>query len=396
MNVTTPLYDPSWMAQTTVRRGDIQLLRVPANIRGANVTLGELGVHIISSHEITVYAINKEMYSTDAFIAYPVEALGSDYVAITWDEVPEIMVASITDGTTVTFDISKSFTEPLYYDNTIYSAGDVLTVTLDAYQTFHIISRYGDLSGTRIKSSSPISVFSGNYKTIVEDTNTYETSDHLVEQLVSTQSWGTEFVTFPSPDRKVGDYFRVYASEDGIEYRHNGTTYSLDMNEYRTHNVPSDEYYWLSSNKGIQVAMFSKTIGNDSTEDGLYGGDPAMSLCVPVGLYGSDYTWSTVTTTVGNFTNYIIVVLLTNYTHELVLDNVNINATWKSVHGNSDYVGTFINVSPGAHTIYNIQPAHSFLGIAYGNAEYNSYAYASGLRLGSINVVSFDALLILG
>lgn len=390
MNVTTPLYDPSWMAQTTVSRGDIQLLRVPATIRGAGVTLDGLGVRIISSQEITVYAINKEMYSTDAFIAYPVETLGSDYIAITWDGVPIIMVASITDGTTVTFNISVSFTEPLYYGSTTYSGGDVLTVTLDAYQTFHIISQYGDLSGTRIKSSSPISVFSGNYKTVVAGTNTEDTSDHLVEQLVATQSWGTEFVTFPSPDRNVGDYFRVYASEDGTEYTHNGTTYALDMNEYNTHNVSSDEYYWVSSNKGIQVAMFSKTIGNASANDGLYGGDPAMSLCVPVALYGSDYTWSTVTTTVGNFTNYIIVVSLQNYTDELVLDNENINATWKSVLGNGDYVGTFINVSPGAHSIYNILPAHSFLGIAYGNAEYNSYAYASGLRLSSINLVSFD------
>ena len=388
VNITTPLYDSSWLSQTTVSRGNIELLYVTTDIRGEGVQLGDLGVYISASEEITVYSVNKEVYSTDAFIAYPIDSLGDDYIAATWTKVPEIMVAAVTDATTITFTFPATYTESFSYSGISYTGGDSLSVTLDTYQTFHIYSALGDLTGTRMTGNTEFTAFSGNYKTPVTDTGTKAASDHLVEQLVPVKALGKEFVTFPSPDRNVGDYVRVIAAEDATTYVMDSTTYTLDQNEYDTHNLDSETYHWISSNKGVLVVAYSKTIGIDNSGDGPYGGDPAMSMVVPVALYGSDYTWSTVTTTAGDFQNYIIVVTLETYIADLMLDNAVANANWTQVIGNTDYVGAIINVSPGAHSIYNAVPAHTFLGLAYGNAEFNSYAYASGMRLASINLVS--------
>ncbi|XP_060570175.1 uncharacterized protein LOC132728545 [Ruditapes philippinarum] len=218
------------------------------------------------------------------------------------------------------------------------------------------------------------------------DTNTEITSDHLVEQLVPTQSWGKNFITFPSPERVIGDFVRIFASEDNTIYTVDGVDHTLQANEYDIHNFPQNQYTWVNASKGIQVAVYSKTIGKSYTNDGVNGGDPAISICAPVELYHADYTWSTVTTTSGDFNNYIIVVTLRDYADDLVLDNANMTATWVDVLGNSDYIGTFVSVSPGSHNIYNTVPAHPFLGIAYGNAQYNSYAYAAGTRLAPINL----------
>lgn len=389
INVTTPLFDPAWISQTTVSRGNIQMLTVPTTIRGADVALGNLGVYITSDQDITVYSVNKEKYSTDAFIAYPVDSLGDDYIAASWTTVPEIMVAGVTDGTDVQITLSTSYTGSFDYNGLTYTGGDSLSVTVDRFQTFHIYSASGDLSGTRITANQDFTAFSGNYKTAVTDTNTQSTSDHLVEQLTPTKAYGKEFITFASPDRNVGDYLRVFAAEDSTTVTIDGSSYTINSNEYVTLNLPSDTYYWVSADKGVLAVMYSKTIGVSGSGDGPNGGDPAMSMCVPVALYGSDYTWSTVTTTVGDFNNYIIVVTKAIWKDELVLDNANFSATWVDVIGNTDYVGTVLNVSPGAHSIYNSIPAHTFLGIAYGNAEYNSYAYASGMRLTAINLVRF-------
>ena len=40
------------------------------------------GILIRSTKEIIVYAINKERYSTGAFIAYPLDVLGTEYYVI--------------------------------------------------------------------------------------------------------------------------------------------------------------------------------------------------------------------------------------------------------------------------------------------------------------------------
>jgi hypothetical protein len=34
------------------------------------------------------------------------------------------------------------------------------------------------------------------------------------------------------------------------------------------------------------------------------------------------------------------------------------------------------NIAPGSHSIYNNDPAATFMSIAFGNAQTNSYAYA--------------------
>jgi hypothetical protein len=377
------------LQQLTVSRGTITPLNIPATIRGEGTSIAGLGVHFISTEDITVYAVNKEKFSTDGFVAYPVDAIGNDYVAVSSVDTPEIMVAAVTDGTDVSFQISNSYADSFSYQGVTYAAGDTLTVTIDRFQTFHLFSALGDLSGTRITSTAPISAFSGNYKTSVLDTNTEITSDHLVEQLVPTQSWGKNFITFPSPERVIGDFVRIFASEDNTIYTVDGVDHTLQANEYDIHNFPQNQYTWVNASKGIQVAVYSKTIGKSYTNDGVNGGDPAISICAPVELYHADYTWSTVTTTAGDFNNYIIVVTLRDYADDLVLDNANMTATWVDVLGNSDYIGTFVSVSPGSHNIYNTVPAHPFLGIAYGNAQYNSYAYAAGTRLAPINLVSY-------
>ena len=63
-----------------------------------------------------------------------------------------------------------------------------------------------DLTGTKIISNRPISVFSGSAWTSV---GTEFMGDHLVEQLIPDNNWGSDYVTAPLSTRTSGDILRI-------------------------------------------------------------------------------------------------------------------------------------------------------------------------------------------
>lgn len=130
------------------------------------------------------------------------------------------MVVAVNDATTMDFHFPGTFTaNDVFYEGVLYNGNSTLTITLDRFETFHILSWSGDLTGTRINANSEFAAFSGGYKVAIKDGDlTEQTSDHLVEQLMPTQAWGKEFISFPSPERTLGDYLRVTAAEDGTTY----------------------------------------------------------------------------------------------------------------------------------------------------------------------------------
>jgi outer membrane protein W len=63
---------------------DIEKITLSNGLRGVDVELGNKGVLISATQEITVFGVNKEQYSTDGFVAFPTDTLGTEYVLITW------------------------------------------------------------------------------------------------------------------------------------------------------------------------------------------------------------------------------------------------------------------------------------------------------------------------
>lgn len=66
-----------------------------------------------------------------------------------------------------------------------------------------------DLSGTRIQSSAPVNVYSGNIRvkvSQVENGANINTGsrDHIVEQLTPVNTWGSVFNIQPIPGRTFG------------------------------------------------------------------------------------------------------------------------------------------------------------------------------------------------
>ena len=58
-------------------------------------------MHVTATGEISVYSVNKELKSTDAYISLPVDVLGTEYYAITYIAEAELLVVGTQDNTTV-------------------------------------------------------------------------------------------------------------------------------------------------------------------------------------------------------------------------------------------------------------------------------------------------------
>lgn len=82
---------------------------------------------------------------------------------------------------------------------------------------FQAQTRKGDLTGTHIKSTKKIGVYSGNVRAYVLPKKSW---DHLAEQLPPVHSWGKKFAIVPTPMRtNTGDTIRFISAKAGTEVK---------------------------------------------------------------------------------------------------------------------------------------------------------------------------------
>ncbi|MGH2846436.1 MAG: IgGFc-binding protein, partial [Thermoleophilaceae bacterium] len=207
----------------SVTPGSVTTVNLPVNAQQQSSDAVEnLGIHVTAGDEVTVYGLNRRSASTDAYLGLPVDALGTEYINLGYQNVSVVnanqfgIVAS-QDATTVT--ITPTAATPGH------PAGTAYTVHLDQGETYLLRDTNGqpsDLSGSIITADKPIAVFGGHQCANIPAGNT--ACDHIVEQLTATSQWGQSFLSMPLATRANGDTFRVLASEDNTTVQLNGST----------------------------------------------------------------------------------------------------------------------------------------------------------------------------
>lgn len=215
VTVTAPSYNPSLLRETVVTRGTVSKLTLPSSLRGTGSAAENKGVLIESTEEITVYCVNKETYSTDAFVAVPTEALGTAYYIMTYRTNPAMMFVGTEDSTDVHIVLPSPPSQPIniVFGGVTYIDGDVLKLRINRFETVHLYQEQTnvDFTGTLIQANKPVAVFSGNRKIPVPILA--GSGDHVVEQMSPINTWGKEFVYVSTPDRTTGDLVRILAAE---------------------------------------------------------------------------------------------------------------------------------------------------------------------------------------
>lgn len=346
-------------------------------------------VYVTATDEISVYGVNNQENSADAFLAKPVDVLGTNYYTVSYSpsiSATQLAIGAAYDQTSVSIKLPDVDSLSVRYEGTTYTGGATITISMDKLDTIQLQSAE-DLTGAHITSDKPVSVFSGNQKTRVGSGGT---KDHMCVHLPPVETWGMEFVTAPTPSKTIGDYFRVIASEDDTDVT---ITEKGDYNiplagGYHQVSLASNKHYLITTNKPVMVAQIVKT------QTGSDKGDPSMLIIPPTVLFSSDYTFTTPKYAEGSpYSNFLTVILPYSERRRVYLDDVLISRSgWIRIRDASpDLAAKLISVGDGTHRVRHESPIVPMGVYLYGYESFESYAFTPGMLLAPINVVSMRA-----
>jgi RHS repeat-associated protein len=331
------------------------------------------GIHVTSQQPVTVYGLNQRTFTSDAFLALPVPALGTDHFVASWGNLSfqflsEFGIVAPENGTIVTITPSATTGSRL--------AGVPYNVTLNQGQTYlllnSVISAAGDLTGSRITANKPIAVFSGHMSANVPLDGGC-CADHLVEQIPPTTTWGKRFATVPLASRTKGDVFRYIAAEDGTAVYLNGQlAATINKGQWleRLIKVPTE----VITTKPILVAQYSTGIFFDPPASGK--ADPFLMIVPPYSQFLNHYTITTPPT--GFAFNWVNVVAPTAAAGSITLDGTPIPAASFTPIGISGFSGAQVAITVGTH---NLDGPSAFGVFTYGYNQDEGYGYPGGMSL---------------
>jgi hypothetical protein len=332
-----------------------------------------LGVHVTAGAEVTVYGLNRIVFTTDAYLGLPTDILGTSYRAISYTSLGgsyggEIGVVATQPSTTVTITPKV--------DLLGHPAGTPFSVSMNQGDAYQLNDDAADTTGTLITADKPIAVFGGHK--CVNIPPGYGYCDHLVEQLPPTSAWGKNFVSMPLATRLGGDTFRILAAEAGTDVTINGSLAvgGLGAGDYYEQII--DGPARISATKPILVAQYS----NGSSFDGVTS-DPFMMLIPPYEQFLAAYTISTPAT--GFAANFVNVVAPAAAVGSITLDGVAIPSGSFTPIGASGFSGVQVPIGLGSHSLAGPLPfgVHS-----YGFDAYDSYGYPGGMSLSAVATVN--------
>ena len=257
--------------------------------------------------KIIVFGQYEELGSNDAYVALPVVPLpivmnleyilvsvyGDTGTGVTVKDSVGLIIGN-EDDTHVTIVPSVTIEHKLAHLGSFSPEFSeyLNTITIHKYQTLYLQVRGGDISGTRVITNKPVSVFSGH-----ECANVPLQSfgcDMLIEQIPPTYTWGTEVVTLPLITRK--DYvIKIIASQqstvvdvtytgDAIGSAKSISTFTLNSGQFR--ELVVRDYALIKSNWPIAVFQISRSFLADNN----IRSDPFMLMVPSRQQYLNGYT----------------------------------------------------------------------------------------------------------
>lgn len=357
---------------------------------------------ILSTEPIIAYQFNPlnnvNLYSNDASLLLPANAIGNQYYVMTWPGGGEdpffgmqpqtawFTVVAVRDGTTtvdITFsaDVTDGPVITGIMENSTHrfemEQGEVLNFECSSSL---IPFEERDLTGTFIDSDLPVVVFAGHEQAVIGEAVEGSTSccaDHLEQQLLPISVWGSHYMAVHSPPRgSEDDYWKVMASENGTTIL---TTppitglHGLTLDAGESVVVSTIESFEIEADKPILVGQFIVSQQVQGVTDFI--GDPTFVLIVPVGQYRDDY----VVLTPQNYAiDYVTVVKPVDA--EVFLDDSLIEAGQFTPFGTNSHEFAHISVEPDDH---HLTSTEDFSVVMYGYDGHVSYGYPGGLDLSS-------------
>ncbi|KAF6025822.1 hypothetical protein EB796_015867 [Bugula neritina] len=155
----------------------------------------------LNNRSISVYGINKDRWTADGFLALPDEKAGTEFQTSSYTPAhiaTQFAIVTLYDDTEITMTLADDNNLPSPYNK----KGSVYTTKLNAFDTFQVQARCDGIPSFR---ECRLDLTGLGYPIYGKS------RDHLIEQILPRDRWGTDFAIVSVPHRVVGDLLQIMA-----------------------------------------------------------------------------------------------------------------------------------------------------------------------------------------
>jgi len=362
------------------------VVNLPSSLITGSCNDQNKGIYLTTnSTDVIVIGQNVEYRSSDTFLAFPnVKLCSTKYIyygiSVHSGYLDNVVLIVGTENNTVMYlTVTQSVNVKINDTVSYLTNGKQYTFLLSRLQTVYIGSSR-DLTGTRIVTDKPVSVFSGHECGYVPSPSSTSYCDHIIEQIPHTTYWGKIYYVAPLQGRS---YYaiRVLAAYNatGVVMYCNNVRNSYFINAGNSFMVTRQYYCAIHSNREILVAQYSPSHNSDWRT-----GDPMMMLVPATIHYSNEINLSTISS---GYYNYINIVVLKEYYQPSMMYWITggvkrslQSQSWSTITFNqvTEAYYTQLSVSNGPVTIMHTTAKALMSAVVYGFDYRAGYGHSGG------------------
>ena len=384
----TAVVQPHGATTINLPAGNDSLQTVEIDLAG--VLYHDRAIHVVADSAITVFALTHKLYSSEAFLAYPVAAFGKTFrtacfptsMAPASDPQPgEFLVLASEDQTTVTITPScktlDSRDSGVQFQK-LLSRGDI-------YMVQSALTLNADLTGSLVTADKPITVLSGHKRTEMplryQNSSGTTSRNILLEQLLPVELWDSSAAVVPFAGEQLSSVARIISGSDGnritITSWDNIQPHDTTLASGEFYEVPSMlESYLVSATGPIEVMEYLHSSLHNPGQSGTPHSDPAMVLSPSLRHMDTTIVVDALSD-LTLFPDQFVSIIESEDDPALSLDGrtTSVDGTRLPI-GTSGLTYATARLTPGIHTIHSSKP---FAVMTFGMGVNDAYAYSGGL-----------------
>ena len=355
------------------------------------------GIYLTANSDIvTVIGQSLEEHSSDSYYALPVIKLDADayvYYGITmsigrkgYRKVynSSILIVGIENNTTVKVTATQSVNIVWGDISTILTPGTEDSFVINQLQTFYIGANK-DLSGTKIVTDRPVSVFSGHRCARVP-TKDINRCSYLIEQIPPTALWGKVHYVAPLVNKR--NYtIKILAAHDStsIDIYCNMMIFNTTIDEGKFYEEQfNDSHCAIYTNKKVLVVQLSHGGDEDAGN-----GAPMMTLVPSTNQYFNRFETSTIYNPGDvQFSHYINVIVMEQYYQpnmiHLIAKGSLYTEKWVPIRVKNiteAHATRIRGIEEGMFQIFHTNPEAQMMTFVYGFAQNDGYGHIGGIYI---------------
>jgi hypothetical protein len=377
----------------TFRVTSDQLINFPTQdgIMNSDEVPDSMVFHVVSTSPILCYGMSSKLFTADCFLALPRSNEASEYrtvnfpnsMLVSQEKPSEFAVASFDDNDTVIITPAAqtlSGTAKGISSKYILNAGEGVQIQSDP-----MIPGL-DLTGSLVKSSKSIAVYSGHSRVEVPvgfmfpDNSGTTSRDHIADAMPPITSWGKYFVV-QGTRRPIGDIIRIISSMNNTVIKVNGMVWGEPLNagEFRDEVVGTDPLS-IEGSYPILVGLIAHSAESSTNRIG----DPFLAIIHPLERGSNDYAYFISPDPIFlSDQQFINIVTEQSGKDKIFIDGSPIPASFftdlPDMMNGRRYSAATIAQSPGAHRLTSQNPPEYGMSVvAFGMGDVVGYGYGVG------------------